>query len=249
MKGGDDRRRTGPQGLSDAFGFEGAEFGGPLLALVFGGVRVREQAASGAIDQGLEGLIAAGFFYRGGDMIVDQFQHLLEVEGGSFPAEFGFEFGAERSEASRGITGGDGAEFLYFIRVEAIGENGFDHPLEEGFAVSAFGIERWDDEITDSAGAAEVRGEEMDAGGDEEPDDFAAHLGVGHHGLDFSGEASFGFVSVRADAAELSIGFIDEDEDFGEGVEDAAEAFEDDVGLAEPLAADVFEDEHHHIEF
>ena len=53
----------------------------------------------------------------------------------------------------------------------------------------------------------------------------------------------------RPDSAELGVGFIDENQRFGECVEDSAEPFEDDVRLAEPLAADILQDEDDHIEF
>jgi len=128
-------------------------------------------------------------------------------------------------------------------------EGAGEGPFEEFPAVIAFGVEGGDDEIPDAAGTPEVGAEAVDAGGDEEPGDAAAESGVGHHGLEFSGEAAFGFMGIGADTAELGIGFVDEDEDLGEGHEDAAEAFEDDIGLAEPLTAEVFQDEDDDVEF
>ena len=60
----------------------------------------------------------------------------------------------------------------------------------------------------------------MNSRRDEKPDDAAAHLWVGHHALDFACQTALCIVSVRSNPAQLRIGFIDENEDFSERVED-----------------------------
>ena len=86
--------------LADAFGFEEAEFVGPFFALVFGDIRVGEEAAAGAVDERLESLVATGFLDSGRDVIGDQFKYLVEVELGIFSDRLGFELGSEGSETS-----------------------------------------------------------------------------------------------------------------------------------------------------
>ena len=52
-----------------------------------------------------------------------------------------------------------------------------------------------------------------------------------------------------AHAAELRVGLVDEDQHAVQGLQRAAEPFEDHVRLAVPLAADVLQHEHGHVEF
>ena len=115
--------------------------------------------------------------------------------------------------------------------------------------VFALWVEHGNNEIADSAGPADVGRKQVDASRHQQPHDFAPQLRVGHHGLDFAGQSPFGGMRFRADTAKLRVGFIDENDDLVERLQNASQPFEDHVRLAVPLAADALEHQHGHTQF
>src|SRR5215212_8139872 len=84
--------------LTNAAGFQGAQFGGPLLALDIADVWVGQQAAARAIDESLEGLVAAGLFDGGRKLVGDDGEDGVEVELVVGAFGLGFQFRAESGE-------------------------------------------------------------------------------------------------------------------------------------------------------